>query len=91
MQNNITGKMGVYIPRHIDRIKLHGYSNLYKLQVYAKLNQWSADDATGDLWIFNADRSLIAQFQGFETQSLKGYRREIAGESTTCSTSTTGL
>ena len=49
MQNNITDKMGVYIPRHIDRIKWHGYSNLYKLQVYAKLNQWLADDTTGDL------------------------------------------
>ena len=30
MQNNITDKMGVYIPRHIDRIKLHEYSNLYR-------------------------------------------------------------
>lgn len=80
MQNNIADKMGVYIPRHIDRIKWHGYANSYKLQVYAKLTQWSADDATGDLWIFNEDGSLIAEFQGFGSQYLKGSRGEVAGE-----------
>ncbi len=80
MQNDIADKMGVYIPRHIDRIKWHGYVNSYKLQVYARLTQWSADDATGDLWIYNEDGSLIAEFQGFRSQYLKGSRGEVAGE-----------
>lgn len=80
MQNDIAERMGVYIPRHIDRIKWHGYVNSYKLQVYARLTQWSADDATGDLWIYNEDGSLIAEFQGFRSQYLKGSRGEVAGE-----------
>ena len=81
MQNDIADKMGVYIPRHINRIKWHGFCNSYKLQVYARLTQWSADDATGDLWIFNEDGSLIAEFQGFRSQYLKGSRGEVAGQS----------
>lgn len=80
MQNDIADKMGVYIPRHIDRIKWHGHVNSYKLQVYARLTEWSADDATGDLWIYNEDGSLIAEFQGFKSQYLKGSRGEVAGE-----------
>ncbi|MDH5604885.1 MAG: methyltransferase, partial [Cyclobacteriaceae bacterium] len=34
----------------------------------------------GELWIFNEDGSLVAEFHGFKSQYLKGSRGEVSGE-----------
>jgi len=73
-------KMGVYVPRHIDRIKWHGDVNSTKLFVHGTLREWTDEYAVGELWIFNADGSLVAEFHGFKSQYLKGSRGESGGE-----------
>ncbi len=78
--NSSHKKMGIYIPRHIDKIKWHNDMNSYQLQVYANLREWTDEFALGELWIFNQDGSLIAEFHGFKSQYLKGSRGEQADE-----------
>jgi acyl transferase domain-containing protein len=73
-------KMGVYVPRHIDRIKWHGDVNSTKLFVHGTLREWTDEEAICELWIFNADGSLVAEFHGFKSQYLKGSRGESGGE-----------
>ncbi len=73
-------KMGVYIPVHIDRIKFHKKPNSFKMFVYGRLREWTEEYALGELWIFNEDGELLAEFQGFRSQYLKGSRGESAGE-----------
>jgi acyl transferase domain-containing protein/NADPH:quinone reductase-like Zn-dependent oxidoreductase/surfactin synthase thioesterase subunit/SAM-dependent methyltransferase/NAD(P)-dependent dehydrogenase (short-subunit alcohol dehydrogenase family)/aryl carrier-like protein len=73
-------KMGVYIPVHIDRIKFHQKPGSFKMFVYGSLREWTDEYALGELWIFNEEGELIAEFQGFRSQYLKGSRGESAGE-----------
>ena len=73
-------KMGVYVPRHIDRIKWYNDVNSTKLYVHGTLREWTDEYAIGELWIFNADGSLVAEFHGFKSQYLKGSRGEQGGE-----------
>ncbi|HVJ18921.1 MAG TPA: SDR family NAD(P)-dependent oxidoreductase, partial [Polyangiaceae bacterium] len=73
-------RMGVYIPIHIDRVKLHRKPGSNKLYVYGKLRSWSDEHTLGDLWIFNEQDELVAEFQGFRTQYLKGSRGEQGNE-----------
>ncbi|MBK7130305.1 MAG: SDR family NAD(P)-dependent oxidoreductase [Crocinitomicaceae bacterium] len=73
-------KMGVYVPRHIDRIKWYNDVNSYKLFVHGRLREWTDEYALGELWIFNEDGSLVAEFHGFLSQYLKGSRGEQGGE-----------
>ncbi|NRA11946.1 MAG: SDR family NAD(P)-dependent oxidoreductase, partial [Crocinitomicaceae bacterium] len=75
-----TKKMGVYVPRHIDRIKWYNDVNSTKLYVHGTLREWTDEEAIGELWIFNADGSLVAEFHGFKSQYLKGSRGESGGE-----------
>jgi len=73
-------KMGVYIPVHIDRIKFHKKANSFKMFVYGRLREWTDEYALGEMWIFNEDGEILAEFQGFRSQYLKGSRGESAGE-----------
>ena len=73
-------KMGVYVPRHIDRIKWYNDVNSTKLFVHGTLREWTDEYAIGELWIFNADGSIVAEFHGFKSQYLKGSRGESGGE-----------
>ncbi len=73
-------KMGVYVPVHIDRIKFHKKPNSFKLYVHGSLREWTEEYALGELWIFNEEGELLAEFQGFRSQYLKGSRGESAGE-----------
>ncbi|MBK9193161.1 MAG: type I polyketide synthase [Crocinitomicaceae bacterium] len=66
-------KMGVYVPRHIDRIKWYNDVNSYKLFVHGRLREWTDEYALGELWIFNEDGSLVAEFHGFLSQYLKRF------------------
>jgi len=75
-----TKKMGVYVPRHIDRIKWYNDVNSTKLFVHGTLREWTDEYAIGELWIFNADGSIVAEFHGFKSQYLKGSRGESGGE-----------
>jgi len=73
-------KMGVYIPVHIDRIKFYKKPTSFKMYVYGRLREWTDEYALGELWIFNEDGEVIAEFQGFRSQYLKGSRGETSGE-----------
>ena len=73
-------KMGVYVPVHIDRIKFHKKANSFKMFVHGKQREWTDEYALGELWIFNEEGELLAEFQGFRSQYLKGSRGEKAGE-----------
>lgn len=73
-------KMGVYVPVHIDKIKFHKKPNSFKMFVHGRLREWTDEYALGELWIFNEDGEILAEFQGFRSQYLKGSRGEIAGE-----------
>ena len=42
--------------------------------------EWTDEYALGELWIFNEDGSLVAEFHGFRSQYLKGSRGEQGGE-----------
>ncbi|MFB6258519.1 MAG: acyltransferase domain-containing protein, partial [Flavobacteriales bacterium] len=69
-------RMGVYVPRHIEGIKWYNDVNSYKLYVHGRLREWTDEHALGELWIFNEDGSLVAEFHGFQSQYLKGTRGE---------------
>jgi acyl transferase domain-containing protein/NADPH:quinone reductase-like Zn-dependent oxidoreductase/surfactin synthase thioesterase subunit/NAD(P)-dependent dehydrogenase (short-subunit alcohol dehydrogenase family)/SAM-dependent methyltransferase len=73
-------KMGVYVPVHIDRIKFHKKASSFKMFVHGRLREWTDEYALGELWIFNEEGELMAEFQGFRSQYLKGSRGETAGE-----------
>ncbi len=73
-------KMGVYIPVHIERIKFHKKPNSFKMFVHGQLREWTDEYALGELWIFNEEGELLAEFQGFRSQYLKGSRGETSGE-----------
>ncbi len=73
-------KMGVYVPVHIDRIKFHKKPSSFKMFVHGRLREWSDEYALGELWIFNEEGELLAEFQGFRSQYLKGSRGESATE-----------
>ena len=79
-REDVNKKMGVYIPVHIDRIKYYTKPNSYKLIVHGRLREWTDEYALGELWIFNEDGSLVAEFHGFKSQYLKGSRGENGGE-----------
>ncbi len=79
-RDDVSKKMGVYVPRHIDRIKWYNDVNSYKLFVHGRLREWTNEYALGELWIFNEDGSLVAEFHGFRSQYLKGSRGEQGGE-----------
>ncbi|MBN4061715.1 SDR family NAD(P)-dependent oxidoreductase [Bacteroidales bacterium AH-315-I05] len=79
-RDDVNKKMGVYVPRHIDRIKWYNDVNSYKLYVHGRLREWTDEYALGELWIFNEDGSLVAEFHGFKSQYLKGSRGETGGE-----------
>lgn len=79
-RDDVNKKMGVYIPRHIDRIKFYTKPNSYKLIVHGRLREWTDEYALGEMWIFNEDGSLVAEFHGFKSQYLKGSRGENAAE-----------
>ncbi|NQV52846.1 MAG: SDR family NAD(P)-dependent oxidoreductase [Flavobacteriales bacterium] len=79
-REDVNKKMGVYVPRHIDRIKWHNDVNSYKLYVHGRLREWTDEYALGELWIFNEDGSMVAEFHGFHSQYLKGSRGEQGGE-----------
>jgi acyl transferase domain-containing protein/NADPH:quinone reductase-like Zn-dependent oxidoreductase/surfactin synthase thioesterase subunit/SAM-dependent methyltransferase len=79
-RDDVSKKMGVYIPVHIDRIKFYAKPNSYKLIVHGRLREWTDEYALGELWIFNEDGSLVAEFHGFKSQYLKGSRGENGGE-----------
>jgi acyl transferase domain-containing protein/NADPH:quinone reductase-like Zn-dependent oxidoreductase/surfactin synthase thioesterase subunit/SAM-dependent methyltransferase/aryl carrier-like protein len=79
-RDDVNKKMGVYVPRHIDRIKWCNDVNSYKLFVHGRLREWTDEYALGELWIFNEDGSLVAEFHGFRSQYLKGSRGEQGEE-----------
>ncbi len=79
-RNDLNKKMGVYVPRHIDRIKFYKKPSSYTMFVHGKLREWTDEYALGELWIFDTDGSLIAEFHGFRSQYLKGSRGEQGGE-----------
>ncbi|MDA3892626.1 MAG: SDR family NAD(P)-dependent oxidoreductase [Salinivirgaceae bacterium] len=79
-REDVNKKMGVYVPRHIDRIKWYNDVNSFKLFVHGRLREWTDEKAVGELWIFNEDGSLVAEFHGFHSQYLKGSRGEQGGE-----------
>ncbi len=79
-REDVNKKMGVYIPRHIDKIKYYSHPNSFKLIVHGRLREWTDEYALGELWIFNEDGSLVAEFHGFRSQYLKGSRGEAGGE-----------
>ncbi len=79
-RDDVSKKMGVYVPRHIDKIKFYTKPTSYKLIVHGKLREWTDEYALGELWIFNEDGSLVAEFHGFKSQYLKGSRGESGGE-----------
>ena len=79
-REDVNKKMGIYVPRHIDRIKWHQEVNSYKLFVHGRLREWTEEYVLGELWIFNEDGSLVAEFHGFHSQYLKGSRGEQGGE-----------
>lgn len=69
-------RMGVYVPRHIESIKWYNDVDSYKLYVHGRLREWTDQHALGELWIFNEDGTLVAEFHGFQSQYLKGSRGE---------------
>ncbi|NQY11876.1 MAG: acyltransferase domain-containing protein [Flavobacteriales bacterium] len=73
-------KMGVYLPSQIGKVKWHGEVNSNQLFVHSRFREWSDEYTLGELWIFNADGSLIAEFHGFKSQYLKGSRGETGTE-----------
>jgi len=79
-RSDLSRKMGVYVPRHIDKIKFYKKPSSYKMYVHGRLREWTDEYALGELWIFDADGSLIAEFHGFKSQYLKGSRGEQGGE-----------
>ncbi len=79
-RDDLNKKMGVYVPRHIERIKWYNDVNSYKLFVHGRLREWTDEYALGELWIFNEDGSLVAEFHGFHSQYLKGSRGENGDE-----------
>ncbi len=79
-REDVNKNMGVYVPRHIDRIKWYNDVNSFKLFVHGRLREWTDEYALGELWIFNEDGSLVAEFHGFHSQYLKGSRGEKGGE-----------
>ncbi|MCP4122254.1 MAG: SDR family NAD(P)-dependent oxidoreductase [Bacteroidetes bacterium] len=79
-REDINKKMGVYVPRHIDRFKFYNDVTSYKLYVHGRLREWTDEYALGELWIFNEDGSLVAEFHGFKSQYLKGSRGEHGSE-----------
>ena len=79
-RENVNKNMGVYVPRHIDRIKWYNDVNSFKLFVHGRLREWTDEYALGELWIFNEDGSPVAEFHGFHSQYLKGSRGEQGGE-----------
>lgn len=79
-REDVNKKMGVYIPRHIDKIKYYSHPKSFKLLVHGRLREWTDEYALGELWIFNEDGSLVAEFHGFRSQYLKGSRGEAGGE-----------
>ena len=79
-REDVNKKMGVYVPRHIDRFKFYNSVSSYKLYVHGRLREWTDEYALGELWIFNEDGSLVAEFHGFRSQYLKGSRGEQGGE-----------
>ncbi|MDH5396756.1 MAG: SDR family NAD(P)-dependent oxidoreductase [Cyclobacteriaceae bacterium] len=79
-RDDLNKKMGVYVPRHIDGIKWYQPVNSLKLYVHGRLREWTEEYALGELWIFNADGSLVAEFHGFKSQYLKGSRGESGSE-----------
>ena len=82
-RDDLNKKMGIYVPRHIDKIKWYNDVNSYKLFVHGRLREWTDEYALGELWIFNEDGSLVAEFHGFRSQYLKGSRGETKGEQDT--------
>jgi len=80
VREDTSKKMGVYIPVHIDRIKFHKKASSFKMFVYGRLREWTDEYALGELWIFNEEGEVIAEFQGFRSQFLKGSRGETSGE-----------
>ena len=79
-REDVNKKMGVYVPRHIDKIKFYTKPNSFKLVVHGRLREWTDEYALGELWIFNTDGSLVAEFHGFLSQYLKGSRGETGSE-----------
>jgi acyl transferase domain-containing protein/NADPH:quinone reductase-like Zn-dependent oxidoreductase/surfactin synthase thioesterase subunit/NAD(P)-dependent dehydrogenase (short-subunit alcohol dehydrogenase family)/SAM-dependent methyltransferase/aryl carrier-like protein len=79
-REDVSKNMGVYVPRHIDRIKWYADVNSFKLFVHGRLREWTDEYALGELWIFNEDGSLVAEFHGFHSQYLKGSRGEKGSE-----------
>ena len=80
VREDASKKMGVYIPVHIDRIKFRKKASSFKLYVYGRLREWTDEYALGELWIFNEEGEVMAEFQGFRSQYLKGSRGETSGE-----------
>ncbi len=80
VREDTSKKMGVYVPVHIDRIKFHKKPDSFKLFVYGRLREWTDEYALGELWIFNEAGEVIAEFQGFRSQYLKGSRGETSDE-----------
>lgn len=79
-RDDVNKKMGVYVPRHIDRAKFYAKPKTFKLMVHGRLREWTDEYALGEMWIFNEDGSLVAEFHGFRSQYLKGSRGESGGE-----------
>jgi acyl transferase domain-containing protein/NADPH:quinone reductase-like Zn-dependent oxidoreductase/surfactin synthase thioesterase subunit/aryl carrier-like protein len=79
-RDDMNKRMGVYVPRHIDKIKWYKDVNSYKLFVHERRREWTDEYTLGELWIFNEDGSLVAEFHGFRSQYLKGSRGETGGE-----------
>jgi len=60
-REDINKKMGIYVPRHIDRFKFYNDVSSYKLYVHGRLREWTDEYALGELWIFNEDGSIVAR------------------------------
>lgn len=71
---------GVYIPVHIDRVKFYAKPKAPVVYSYARAIDFDEEILTANIWIMNEDGSMVAEFQNFQCQYLKGSKGEVSGE-----------
>lgn len=69
-------EFGVYIPVRVERIRFHKSPSGTRLWSYIRASHFDARENRGDLWILDADGSLVLELQGFSCRYLEGSRGE---------------
>lgn len=69
-------EFGVYIPVRVERVRFHKPPSGHQLFSYIRASRFDAQENRGDLWIFDADGSLVLELQGFSCRYLEGSRGE---------------